>query len=99
MTMPSAMFDLKRTLARTLRSLPGVRNLLDFSRRNAPVVSEEQIEQYHADGYMVFDPMIPEPVLDRAVADAMGRPELKDELHHGSRVFDGWTFSRAIKEI
>ena len=52
--------DFKRNFARTLRSLPGVRNVLDFARRNAPVASEAQIDQFHADGFMVFDPMFPE---------------------------------------
>jgi len=97
--MPTAMFGLKHTLLRSLRTLPGVRELLDFSRRNVAVVSEAQIDQFHADGYMIFDPMLPEATLDRAVADVAERPEVKNDLHHGSRVFDGWTASRAIKEI
>ena len=91
--------DFKRNFARTLRSLPGVRNVLDFARRNAPVASEAQIDQFHADGFMVFDPMFPEAVLDRAVEFVNSRPEVKDGVHHGSRVFDGWTECPAIREI
>ncbi len=97
--MPSAMIDLKRALSRSLRTIPGVRELLDFSKRNAPVVSQSQVDQFHADGFMLFDPLIPESVIDRAVADIVNRPEIKDDLHHGSRVFNGWTTSRAIREI
>src|SRR6185437_15243802 len=53
LAMPTAMFGLKHTLLRSLRTLPGVRELLDFSRRNVAVVSEAQIDQFHADGYMI----------------------------------------------
>ena len=97
--MHSAMLGLKSALARSLRSIPGVRECIAFSQCHSPVVTEAQIDQFHADGFMVFDPMIPEAVLDRAVDFVNNQPEVKDGVHHGSRVFDGWTFSRAIKDI
>lgn len=97
--MPSVPLNTTRALRRSLRQLPGVRELIAFAQRHKPVVSKEQVEQYHADGYMVFDPLLPEAVLDRAIADIRPRREVTEDLHHGSRVFNGWTFSRAIREI
>lgn len=93
------MLALKHTLGRSLRQLPGVGTLIDFARRHAPVVPEGAVAQYHADGYMVFDPGIPEPVLDAAVAFIRNRPEAKVDLHHGSRVFNGWKDCPAIRQI
>jgi ectoine hydroxylase-related dioxygenase (phytanoyl-CoA dioxygenase family) len=97
--MPAAMLDWKRSLGRTLRSVPGVRHAIEFLRRNAPVVNEAQIDQFHADGYIVFDPMLPEAVIDQAIRDIAPRDEITKDLHHGSRVFDGWTFSKSIRTI
>ncbi|MBX9584177.1 MAG: phytanoyl-CoA dioxygenase family protein [Gemmataceae bacterium] len=90
---------LRQAVARSARSLPGVRHLLELARRNSPVVSDGQVAQYHHDGYMVFDPGLPEAVLDRAVADLLTRPEFAHDRHHGSRVFDGWKVSRAVRAI
>jgi hypothetical protein len=86
-------------LSRALKQLPGVRELIGFVRRNAPVLSAGQIAQYHADGYMVFDPQFPEALLDRAVSDLASHPSVSGKLHHGSRVFNGWKQSRAIRAI
>lgn len=97
--MPSAMIGLKRTLARTLQAVPGLGTLLDAARRAAPVVSEAEVDQFHADGFMIFDPRLPEALLDQAVAYVQNRPEAKNDLHHGSRVFDGWTTCKAIRAI
>lgn len=97
--MPTPAAGLKQTLARSVKQMPGVRTLLDFARRNAPVVTDGQIAQYHADGYMVFDPGLPEAVLDRAVADLLAHPDFVHDRHHGSRVFDGWKLSRAVRAI
>ena len=97
--MSVATSGLRHALAQTLHQIPGVRQLLGFVRRNAPVLSEGQIAQYHADGYMIFEPRFPERVLDRAVADLAGHPDVSGKLHHGSRVFNGWKLSRAIRAI
>ena len=93
------MLALKQSVARSLKQVPGVRGLMDFARRNAPVVTEGEIAQYHHDGYMVFDPGIPEHRLDAAVAFVRNRPEAKTDLHHGSRVFNGWPQCPAIRAI
>lgn len=97
--MPSPMLGLKKTLARSLKELPGVRQLVEFTRRNAPVVSEGQVAQYHHDGYMTFDLQMPEAILDRAVSDLANHPDMVGDRHHGSRVFNGWKVSRAVRGI
>lgn len=79
--MPVAvMNDWKRTLVRSLRQVPGVRPLLDFARRGAPVVDDGAVAQYHHDGYMVFDLQFPEAVLDRATSDLAGHPDMVQNL-------------------
>ena len=97
--MPSAMLGLNRTLTGTLTNLPGVRQLIDLARRNSPMVSEGQVAQYHADGYMVFDPRLPESMIDSAISDLATHPDMLEKLHHGSRVFNGWQTSRAVRAI
>lgn len=97
--MSAAARGLRHAVTRTLYQLPGVRELLALIRRNAPVLSEGQIAQFHADGYMVFDPRFPEGLLDRAVADLAGHPDVSGKLHHGSRVFNAWKLSRSIRAI
>ncbi len=97
--MRTVAAGLKQAVARSARNLPGVRALLDLARRRAPIVSEGQVAQYHHDGYMVFDPGVPEPLLDRAVADLLTHPDFVQDRHHGSRVFDGWKASRAVRAI
>ena len=84
--MPSAAIDLTRTLSPSLRQIPGERELLAFAQRNKPVVSKEQIDQYHADGYMVFDPLLPDAILDRAIADDIEDDAVDvGEQHHAAR--------------
>jgi ectoine hydroxylase-related dioxygenase (phytanoyl-CoA dioxygenase family) len=97
--MPSVTSALTHSLARSLKQLPGVRLLLDLARHHAPVVTEGQIAQYHHDGYMVFDLDFPEAVLDRAITDLANHPDMVRDLHHGSRVFNGWKHSRAVRAI
>ena len=96
---PAVAHSLKRTLIQSLRQVPGVRPLLDFTRRSAPVVSEGVVAQYHHDGYMIFDLDFPEEVLDRAISDLARHPDMVNNLHHGSRVFNGWKQSRAVRSI
>jgi hypothetical protein len=97
--MPSVLPGLKASLARSLRQLPGIGALLEAARCQAPIVSEGQIAQYHHDGYMIFDPMLPEATLDRAVADLSEYAKTLGDLHHGARWFNGWKASRAIRAI
>jgi hypothetical protein len=86
-------------LAAALKAVPGVRELLAVARRNAPVLSEGQVAQFHHDGYMVLDPMLPEALLDRAVSDLAKHPDVAADRHHGSRVFNGWKASPAVRSI
>ncbi|HEY8504074.1 MAG TPA: phytanoyl-CoA dioxygenase family protein, partial [Gemmataceae bacterium] len=64
-----------------------------------PALPEGAEGEFHGTGYYIFDPEIPERILDQAIADVRDRPEVTKDLHHGSRVFDGWPESRAIKAI
>lgn len=97
--MPHPAPGLRHSLARTLKNVPGVAELIAFARRNQPVVSDGEAAQFHQDGFMVFDPQLPEDVLDRAVRDLAGHPDMVNDRHHGSRVFDGWKLSRAVRAI
>jgi ectoine hydroxylase-related dioxygenase (phytanoyl-CoA dioxygenase family) len=97
--MPAASLGLRHALARTLRNLPVVADLVALARRNSPVVSDGEVAQFHTDGFMVFDPMLPGDLLDRAVSDLAGHPDVVRDLHHGSRVFNGWKLSRAVRSI
>ena len=65
--MPAAAPGLRHALARTLRHLPVVGDLIALAERNRPVVSDGEVAQFHTDGFMVFDPMLPEDTLDRAI--------------------------------
>lgn len=96
--MPSTSL-LHSAILPALKRLPGVQPLLEFARRASPVVDAGQIAQYHHDGYMIFDPMLPESVVDGAVRDLMAHPDMVKGLHHGSRVFNGWKLSRAVRSI
>jgi hypothetical protein len=86
-------------LSAALKAVPGVRELLALARRNAPVLSEGQVAQYHHDGYMVLDPGLPEALLDRVVSDLATHPDMVNDRHHGSRVFNGWKVSRAVRAV
>src|SRR5215208_1006300 len=97
--MPTAVPGLRHTLARTIKQLPGVGELIAFAQRNKPVVSEGEVAQFHGHGFMVFDPQLPEDVLNRVVSDLATHPDMVNDRHHGSRVFDGWKVSRAVRAI
>ena len=88
-----------RSLRRVVRNLPVVRDLVDLASRHRPILSEGEVAQYHSAGYTIIEPGIPEPVLDEAVRAILERPEVKGATHHGTRVFNGWKWSRAIHEI
>lgn len=97
--MPARPLGSPLSLARTVRNLPGVRALVDRANRHKPTLTKQEVEQFHGVGYLVIDPEIPEPVLDAAIDAIRTRDEVTKELHHGSRVFDGWKFSPAIRRI
>lgn len=78
---------------------PVLRHLINRFNAWKPVFPEEIEGQFHGSGYLIIDPEIPEHVLDQVRADMDARPELKHSDHHGSRWFDGWTKSRAIKSV
>jgi Phytanoyl-CoA dioxygenase (PhyH) len=79
--------------------MPGVRELLNYSQRQKPLMSEVDCEQYHQSGHMIFDPQIPEGMLDRAITELANHEDMKKNLHHGSRVFNGWKLSQAVRQI
>ena len=63
------------------------------------MLTEHEVAQYHAAGYLIFDPGVPTATLDRAAADMMAMPGIQGATHHGTRVFNGWKDSRAIRSI
>jgi ectoine hydroxylase-related dioxygenase (phytanoyl-CoA dioxygenase family) len=87
------------SLVRSARRLPGVRQLIDFAKRHSPTLTETEVRQFQGAGYLVIDPEVPGEVLDRAVSDLAGHPDMRQNLHHSSRVFDGWKLSRAVRAI
>jgi Phytanoyl-CoA dioxygenase (PhyH) len=97
--MTTEMIGLKHRLAASLRQLPGVRELFEYSIRSKPVITEEAVAQYHGAGYMIFDPGLSEDMLDRAITELQNHPNMSGQLHHGSRVFNGWQISRAVRSI
>ncbi len=97
--MQLAKNGIKHTLTRSIKQLPGISQLIDFTRRNAPVLSDGQVAQYHHDGFMLLDTDFPESLLDRAIWDLEDHPDMLLVRHHGSRVFTGWKISRAVRAI
>ncbi|MGL4424592.1 MAG: phytanoyl-CoA dioxygenase family protein [Gemmataceae bacterium] len=82
-----------------LRRFPGVRSVVDRLRRNAPVLTEIEVTQFHSAGYLIVDPGVPLSQIDRAAADMMQMPGIQGATHHGTRVFNGWKQSQAIRSI
>jgi hypothetical protein len=82
-----------------LKQVPGVQGLANYLNRAKPILSEGQIGEYHGNGYMIFDPKLPMSVIDQAVQDLKNHPDNINDLHHGSRVFNGWKLSKAVKSI
>ncbi len=87
------------SLRRSLRRLPVVGSLIDYLQRNKPTLTEDEVKQFHSFGYLVIDPQVSEEVLDEVVQAILDRPEVKGVTHHGTRVFNGWKWSRAIRQI
>jgi hypothetical protein len=82
-----------------IRQLPGVRHVMDYVRRNDPILPPEAVAHFNRAGYVIFDPGFPEEWLDRAIADMATHPDMLKPRHHGSRVMDGWRSSRAVRSI
>lgn len=97
--MPVATVGIRHTVFQKVRHLPGVRQLIDFSRKHAPVLTAEEVLQFQGAGFLVMDPQVPEDVLDHAISDLANHPDMTRNLHHGSRVFNGWEVSRAVRAI
>lgn len=91
--------SLSHTARRAIRRLPVVGPAIDYLRRSRPILSEGDVAAFHGAGYMVFDPELSEADLDQAVRDLMGRPGMKEATHHGTRWFNGWKESPAIRRI
>lgn len=75
------------------------RSVIGYVKKNAPILTETEVGQYNGAGFLIIDPEVPDHLLDRAVRDVSDRPEVKGVRHHGTRVFNGWKFSPAIKQI
>lgn len=86
-------------LVSMLRQIPGVQAVADWLHAKDPILSEEQVGQFHGSGYMIFDPMIPMDIIDRAISELANHPDMTQNLHHGSRVFNGWKISPAVRRI
>lgn len=82
-----------------LKSIPGVKALRDAFRPKPPEFAPEMEGLFHQKGFLIFDPGIPLDLIDRAARDMMNRPGMAGATHHGTRWFDGWRESDAIREI
>jgi ectoine hydroxylase-related dioxygenase (phytanoyl-CoA dioxygenase family) len=87
------------SLRRKLRNLPIVGSFINNAQRHVPILSPGEVAQFHNDGYIIIDPQLPHATLDAAIDAIRTRDEVTKHLHHGSRVFDGWKFSPAIRTI
>lgn len=97
--MSLTMLGLRHRLANTMKRLPMVRDLLASPAWRRPPLTESQCGQYHGSGHLVITPGFPTALLDRAVSELADHPDMTSNLHHGSRVFDGWKISAAVREI
>lgn len=93
------MQSLSSSLKSFMKTGPLVGRLWDAFAANRPVFDEQAVLEYHQAGYLIFDPQIPGRLIDRAVGDLNARPGMKGATHHGTRWFDGWRESRAVRDI
>ena len=82
-----------------VRRMPVVGPLIELARRNTPVLTRTEVDQFNGYGFVVVDPGLPEATLDAAVAGALASEDIKKSRHHGSRVMNHWRECRAIKDI
>jgi hypothetical protein len=81
------------------QSLPFVRPVSRFLKRNTRELDTDQVAYFHHFGYLIMNPGIPDRVIDAAAAVMKSRPDMKNATHHGTRLFDGWKDYPAIREI
>lgn len=93
------MSTLALSPGRFLRSIPFLSSIRESLRAWTPVYTEEVEQQYHGHGYLVIDPDIPTETIDQAADDLLSQPGMKGTTHHGSRWFDGWKKSLAVRDI
>ncbi|CAN5567819.1 hypothetical protein BH11PLA2_BH11PLA2_35590 [soil metagenome] len=97
-TAPVAMRS-PSLITQLLKQIPGMQAMANFRNRHKPIISQKEVEQYHGSGYMIFDPLLPMSVIDQAIIDLKNHPENVNNLHHGSRVFNAWKESAAVRTI
>jgi len=95
----AARIGLNGSFTSLLKQIPGVQAAANLLNAGKPIISEEQIAQYHGAGWMIFDPMLPMSVIDRAISELKNHPDMVQNMHHGSRVFNGWTSSPAVRTL
>ena len=93
------MQTLSLSPSRLLRSIPFLSRIRESFRTWTPVYPAEVEQQYQGYGYLIIDPDIPHETIDRAADDLMNRPGMKGATHSGTRWFDGWKESAAVREI
>ncbi|MEL6906141.1 MAG: phytanoyl-CoA dioxygenase family protein [Planctomycetota bacterium] len=67
-----------------------------------PVLDADQIRQFRQDGYLLFDPKIPESVVDGVVSDLDGKydqPLNSDGVLPPCRIQDAWKISKNAHQI
>src|SRR3954464_2369739 len=72
--------------------------LLERERERFTAKEIEQIKFFAENGYLIFDPEIPNELLVQAVDDLKGKHTL-DAAGKEQRLQDGWKFSPAVKQI
>jgi len=85
----------------------GIHAIMPMSRPKAPAdhgsmsLTDQQIAQFHSQGFLCFDPRL-DPVLPERVIADLGPNYDQDDLRaspNGTRVQDAWTFSAAALEL
>jgi hypothetical protein len=87
------------SVRQTVKNFSLARSVIGYVKRNVPVLTQTEVDQYNGAGFLIIDPEIPEPVIDAAVRSIVDRPEVKGVSHHGTRVFNGWKQHPAIRQI
>jgi hypothetical protein len=69
--------------------------------RGSMSLTNEQIDHFHEQGFLCFDPGLDPELTDRIIADLATRYGQADLLSspNGTRVQDAWTFSSAAREL
>jgi len=67
-----------------------------------PILSQQEIDRFRTDGYLILDTGLPEPVLDGIVSDLDGKyPDgvNRDGVLPPTRVQDAWKFSENVRRL